>query len=544
MSESLWTLDKVLKHLADNNEKLFIPSYQRGYRWTPVEIRQLMDDIAEQQPGGHYFLQLLAVREDRENSTLRIIDGQQRLTTALLVLDYLDGSSLIRDNMVYETRTESPLDKHFMDGASETISSWFSDKSAEIIQEFSKALLGCEFLFFPVKDADAESDFFSRLNTWKIVATDAELAKCFFLSNDDLAEIEKRAIRWNQMERRLSDNGFWGMFSDHGNATDDRMEVLLSYALDARQAGERMTKERFRLFELCRKAEKTGTTRGELWSRVERVFGLLSKWHGDRACRHLVGWFFHCSVKTISEARSVVAVDEHTVANAIKTARYLLGDGKWLEDPNLYETMCGESRKWLLDYLLLANVAWCSEQSGVDYDFHRHNLVDCWSVEHVHARNQRMLDKIEFKGLKFKNGEDPETLWKEYRETDGRDEANAFLQDKLSAEAGYPEENEDHSLGNLALLPKDANSCLNDKLFGGKRREILSWALQKEDSCYWAPPLTVAMFVKEIGDPVDKFLPYWSLKDRAAYADMVKSLVGLFLGRWENGANGTGATEA
>ena len=39
----------------------------------------------------------------------------------------------------------------------------------------------------------------------------------------------------------------------------------------------------------------------------------------------------------------------------------------------------------------------------------------------------------------------------------------------------YPKE-EDNSINNLALLPKNANSSLNNKLFNGKRDKIRDWA--------------------------------------------------------------------
>ncbi len=532
MNDSLWTLASLLDYVKEKKLKFYVPSYQRGYRWSATEVRQLLDDIDTVQFGDHYFLQLLAVREDDKKHRLRIIDGQQRLTTALLVLDSLDDDTRINDMLSYETETRKgcSLDKYFMDGASKAINDWLAHKDDAHKNEFMQKLLDAQFLYFPVKNKAIEFEFFTRLNTWKIQATDAELVKCFFLSNDDPADIDKRAIKWNQMERQLSDNQFWGMFSSSENVNEDRMGLLLSYALEPRYDADTNngTVERFPLYESCRIAEKDGVSRQVLWSRVEAVFSRLLKWHGDRALRHLIGWFFHCSGKTLSEAKRIVRVDEHTVADAVLTANYLCGDGKWLEDVNLYETRSGEDKKWLIDYLLLTNVAWCSECCGVDYDFYRHSLVERWSIEHVHARNQRMLSETEFKSLRFKE-KDISALWDEYSKKETKDEANAFLQEKLSEESGYPEADEDNSFGNLALLPQDANSSLNDKLFRGKQREILSWALQHGNDCYWAPPLTVSMFVKEVGDPNRKFQPYWSEDDRKAYSAFIKQLVQEFL---------------
>ena len=121
----------------------------------------------------------------------------------------------------------------------------------------------------------------------------------------------------------------------------------------------------------------------------------------------------------------------------LDSMNYLCGDGKWLEDENLYETLGGDAKKWLFDYLLLANVSWCIERCGVDYDFYRHSLIGSWSIEHVHARNQRMLSEFEFRSLKFRE-DDITALWAEYSKMDSKDAASVFLQDKLSEESGYP----------------------------------------------------------------------------------------------------------
>ena len=510
----LRTLGEVLRHITDNNKRLCIPSYQRGYRWKATEVTQLLDDVYESN-AEHYFLQLLAVREDAEH--LRIIDGQQRLTTVLLVLDCLDGGNRCSELMTYETRqANNTLDGHFKQQAREAIEAWLRDKSQEEKQALAQMMNQCEFIFFPIERQEDELEFFTRLNTWKIPATDAELVKCLFLSNDEPEVIERRALRWSQMERRLSDNAFWGMIANHANIAKDRMGVLLGYVpFEHQNNAAAGAVEKYPLFEAYRNAS---LSRDELWNKVDTVFSLLEKWYSDRQVRHLIGWYFHRKGQAVSK------VTARLIAEALFAPGELIDEDQWLDDQDLYYTG-GDDR--IHDYLLLANVAWCSERYGVDYDFYRHSLVGKWSIEHVHARNQQKLGELEFKALKFKEG-DSEALWEQYRRLD-KEEANRFLQDHLAEDVGYPEEDVDNSLGNLALLPSDANSSLNNKLFLGKRREILAWALERDASAYWAPPLTVAMFVKEVGEPRDKFLGYWSKDDRKAYAELVKSLVSSFV---------------
>lgn len=64
----------------------FIPSYQRGYRWTSDEVTKLLDDIWES-AGQPYSLQPIVVQQKKDGgSDWALIDGQQRLTTLWLLL--------------------------------------------------------------------------------------------------------------------------------------------------------------------------------------------------------------------------------------------------------------------------------------------------------------------------------------------------------------------------------------------------------------------------------------------------------------------------
>lgn len=110
--------------------KFFIPSYQRGYRWTEQQVKDLLNDINEFKQSldsddtiskdDFYCLQPLVVKEcinDKEgflkqlpkegynnsdvlektrkaisdNTKWEVIDGQQRLTTIFILLSFLNG---------------------------------------------------------------------------------------------------------------------------------------------------------------------------------------------------------------------------------------------------------------------------------------------------------------------------------------------------------------------------------------------------------------------------------------------------------------------
>ena len=83
--------DISTKDLLSGNFNFSIPSYQRGYRWTKENIYALLDDLYEfsQSNETTYCLQPIVLKYLNDGK-LRIIDGQQRLTTIYLILKALE----------------------------------------------------------------------------------------------------------------------------------------------------------------------------------------------------------------------------------------------------------------------------------------------------------------------------------------------------------------------------------------------------------------------------------------------------------------------
>jgi uncharacterized damage-inducible protein DinB len=114
----------------------FIPSYQRGYRWTKKQIYDLCNDLLEyilkQNKSSFYSLQPLIVRkgkykiDDKDVDAYEVIDGQQRLTTIFILYRFLvkglnynsmddakkDNGGLELYHIFYQTRPEdyAPLE--------------------------------------------------------------------------------------------------------------------------------------------------------------------------------------------------------------------------------------------------------------------------------------------------------------------------------------------------------------------------------------------------------------------------------------------------
>ena len=85
---------KTLSDIQNQGLTFYIDAYQRGYRWTEIEVRDLLEDIHEFSKCGYaanpsvskfYCLQPIIITKQDEKK-YKVIDGQQRLTTLYLIL--------------------------------------------------------------------------------------------------------------------------------------------------------------------------------------------------------------------------------------------------------------------------------------------------------------------------------------------------------------------------------------------------------------------------------------------------------------------------
>lgn len=151
--------------------------------------------------GEFYCLQPIVVKKRGD------IDGQQRLTTILIILKYLNqrrtysidyairkGSEKFLDEIcdrAKEEIVEKNIDFYFMKTAFVTVEKWF-DTMIEEHEEYSletemttHLLRFCKVIWYEVDDdVDAES-IFTRLNIGKIPLTNAELIKALLLKESN-----------------------------------------------------------------------------------------------------------------------------------------------------------------------------------------------------------------------------------------------------------------------------------------------------------------------------------------------------------------------
>lgn len=325
-------------------EKFFVPDYQRGYRWTKTEVRNLLDDFHEFVSKDlcrqdFYCLQPLVVcKSQKKPGFWEVIDGQQRLTTIFLILqfvkDFLKRKGFELYSLEYETRQgsekylQNPTEEHRNDNfdyfnifsAKEEIEKFFSENKDDDL-EFLRILTNSnetggnvQFIWYDVTDEVREGkekpvDIFTRLNIGKIPLTNAELIKALFLNKRYLPEnaetaneVQSRiAQNWDEMQQKLEDNDFW--FFIHGNGNfkyQTRIELL--FDLLSKNEHKNDEEERWTFNQIYKDFEKGDSKNSSsklqnlhaksenLWKKVRKLFITLENWHSDRILYHLVGF--------------------------------------------------------------------------------------------------------------------------------------------------------------------------------------------------------------------------------------------------------------
>ena len=417
-----------------NSERFQIPSYQRGYRWTDAQVRQLLDDVAEFKPNGEafYCLQPIVVR-DKEDGRWEIIDGQQRLTTIWLIqrlfneklvpysLDFDNDSRQTISKQTLEnavsqaesaedpaadTQTAS-LEASYIYGATATIKDWMKGKTAEYLAGFCTKLLehACVIWYQTPNTDDKAQSIFTRLNAGKIPLTNAELIKALLLKRPATNGAEtayapwqfELAASWDGMEAAFGQINFWGWLGQREALENPtRLEWLLRLvqAQHEKIAGAQP-------LALFQEVEKL--LRGKLpadkwlyWQGVEKVFQRLRGWYDDPDLYHRVGYLVAVGGNSqLEELLALAETETKTAFLAHLAQRIAQRAGLTVDNAtNRWDQLqYGSSDNRLLkSILLLHNVVttWQARNMGGRFPFEKHLREQKWSLEHIHPQNPQM----------------------------------------------------------------------------------------------------------------------------------------------------------
>lgn len=437
MSDNVLVL-KSINQLMENS--FFIPSYQRGYRWTEKQVKDLLEDIwaFAIDPPKHedgkmrpfYCLQPIVVKEKNgEENEWEVIDGQQRLTTIYLILENLK-LQIERDNknlkrVYYETRdttekylkkineelSEDNIDFYHIYNANETIKKWFQDKANNTEYGAPKATFAPTFLthtkviWYVVKDGSDSYDIFTRLNIGKIELTNAELIKALFLKKwNNSEEVDnlrlkqlKIATEWDRIENRLQDDSFWYFIYNELETDKPKYANRIEYIFDLMKnkpddAEDKYTFYEFNNdFEISRNKNKYKIPDTEsLWLEVKRYFLNFEEWYNDRELYHLIGFLIAVGydIKNILEPKE----DAKKIDIRTKTAfkEFLKAEIKKQVNFNIEELDYGSSK--IKTVLLLFNIQTIlsNDKSNILFPFDLYKKEN-WDIEHIRSLTDKTL---------------------------------------------------------------------------------------------------------------------------------------------------------
>lgn len=329
--------------------KFFIPNYQRGYRWTEQQVKDLLNDIWEfskkkKQEYEFYCLQPLVVKrkdEDVLNSikaatsieevetllkgSWEVIDGQQRLTTLFIILSVLEEKSLY--SIEYETRDDSKdflknieeskknenIDYYHIYQSKQTISSWFNNDEEKKAKFKNILLNSVKFIWYESVDEDPIK-VFTRLNIGKISLTNAELIKALFLNRSnfgekDLEHLKLRqqeiASEWDYIEYTLQNDEFWLFLHEKGYDRPTRIDFIFDLICEQKTLGTfhnigtddyktfRYFYEYFKQNEEVQDSKQNTKQKTNIdicWSKVKDYFQTFKEWFDDLELYHYIGY--------------------------------------------------------------------------------------------------------------------------------------------------------------------------------------------------------------------------------------------------------------
>ena len=298
----LKTLDELRVDSNSNTPlKFWVPAYQRGYRWLPLQVTQLLDDIREftlrrdPQPDEFYCLQPLVVKV-RSNGEFEVVDGQQRLTTLLLIMRHFNErlTEKYRQTLftlAYETRPsleeflKSPREETANDNADyfhlykaiQAIEAWFVQRDSEVEAIKSALLNKTKVIWFELAERDNPVDAFTRLNVGKIPLTNDELIRALFLrrtgqDKKDAENIRMRiAYEWDQLEKGLQSDDFWYFLTNRNPSSQNRIAFIFDLVARTEGISEELANDAYGLFYFFnQRMKEAGATPESEWRKIDR----------------------------------------------------------------------------------------------------------------------------------------------------------------------------------------------------------------------------------------------------------------------------------
>ena len=537
---------KIINELSPFS--FYIPSYQRGYKWTSKEVIDLLNDINEFIPRvidqtdekTWYCLQPIVIKK-RNGSDYEVIDGQQRLTTIYLILNYLnqDFVESRRDKLFsldYETRSDTKgfinrleeenidhdnIDFYYIHQAYDAISDWFENQDDRFDKgEFrSKLKFNSKVIWYESSESDSIS-IFTRINIGKIPLTNAELIKALFLnsSNFDKNAVDKLRLKqleiaseWDNIENSLQDDRFWYFLTGNKHSTN-RIEFIFDLMNEETDSTDPYSTFRFFNKKFKNKSQKNIEIN---WREVKDYFQRFNEWFCERDLYHKIGYLIcadQTTIQTLYNTSSRVSKSEFKdhLDSLIK---------KSVKGVKLDELQYGDKRvkNILLLYNILTMLNSEKDNSYFPFDLFKN---ENWDIEHITSvkdslpeknREDWLKDAIVFIDTAQAGAKDLVTRAKQCDCSNDSEFKSIFEDIVLHFNCDIDDE-DINDISNLSLLDSETNRGYKNAVFPFKRKTIIN----RDKSGIFIPLCTKNVFLKYFSEYPPK-ISFWTQDDRDKY---------------------------
>jgi hypothetical protein len=554
-----------LKTISELNQfSFFIPSYQRGYKWTSNEVKDLLNDINDfkqrqinknTEQKTWYCLQPIVVKKNEEKAfDFEVIDGQQRLTTIYLVLhyinqDYVETRRTKLFELNYQTRygtteflhnldenkiDESNVDFFHISKAYQTISNWFSEQPLNFDKQnfISKFTTHSKVIWYESRNENPIS-IFTRINIGKIPLTNSELIKALFLNSSNFIGSENDELRlkqleiaseWDKIEHRLQDNRFW-YFLTGSNTQNNRIEFIFNLMNE-----EKDTNDPYATFRFFSKKFKNSTkeTIEKNWKLVKAYFQRFDEWYNERVWYHKIGYLVTIEATSIQELYLKSSeLSKKDFGNLLD--KMISSSMKKVSLDNLQYSDKDDVRKTLLLYNILTMLNSSKDNSYFPFDLFKN---ESWDIEHITSIKDAIPDKNRESWLKDAK------VFIDTTNTEGKKLLNSAENCNVKDDESFKELFEDivshfnsglkddeiNDISNLTLLDSETNRGYKNAVFPLKRKTIIN----RDKAGIFIPICTKNVFLKYFSEYPPK-ISFWTDEDRENYENDLMTVLNNYI---------------
>lgn len=576
-------------------KSFFVPTYQRGYRWTETQVKELLEDLydfvsTKKDENDYYCLQPIIVK--KKEDCWELVDGQQRLTALWLIsaLYYCsnkeDVINIEREtyNLVYEQKDEftalfniieAMLDNNSLKSLVEKLEPYKEKcidgrkliESIEYISRFSRnnktakgvlakifdSINSVRIIWYVLDENENSIQTFTNINANKIELTNAELIKAVLLNAvDDELKMQNKALQWEEIEKGLNDNDFWSyMITKNRKNYNTRIDYLFEIFCDKHNLLKQVDgkeKDRYAIFRAISEF-LVGKDVDDVWKEIQDIYDTLRDWYNDYFLYHTIGLLL-----IIDKGNDAVIINElyneyskvdkktfkNHILNRIKelyvSDKKVTPFSKFDEEQikaDLEELTIQESEK-VRSVLLLYNIALLVNANNT-YERFPFELFKngTWDIEHINPQTPKDATAEEKKNWL-------QSYMQIIKDREILDNIEKCIQDNYENFAVVSDMVsqkldivDNDSISNLVLLHTSINRGYKNDCFSEKRKKIIEVERTKSNDEKYIPIGTKWVFLK--GYDKASQLVVWAADDMKEYVEDISAKIYKMLGGNVNG---------